>query len=528
MSDPATSPPPVESEARASVASSTNETIAVVQAQEDEPDFTPITKDFGFLPIPKHLRHDPKHPAYFGLLLNATFGFAGTFVQFSHTFNVSYDTVSRIPTLVQVGYAVGLLLISTLGDLVRRRPLIIMLVFICASLSIGLSFTTNFAVFQALCFLTGVFTVVPQILLPLAADLAPPERRATALSIVLSGLLLGILLARVLAGVIAQFVSWRVVYYLAFSVQYVVCVWLYLVLPDYPAKNKGATYFGLLWGMAKFAVTEPQLVQAVLISIPSAACYTNFWVTLTFLLGGPPYNYSTLVIGLFGLVGMVGVGLAPPLGRLIDSLVPWFASVIACIAYIITHVIMVGADGVNVAAVVIVCIGIDVFRQMVQVSLTTAVFSLDPAARSRMNAIILISLFIGQIMGTAVGSEVYTQHGWRPAAALNLAWSGLMLFVVLARGPHVSRYTWVGWEGGLEVRKSKVTAQKRRDEEAGASDIQQGGDEKHALEEKQSVREEKDATTVGMQEVKSSETREGEKQDEDQPPIVEVATHSAE
>lgn len=99
-----------------------------------------------------------------------------------------------------------------------------------------------------------------------------------------------------------------------------------------------------------------------------------------------------LVIGLFGLVGMVGVGLAPPLGRLIDSLVPWFASVIACVAYILTHVIMVGADGINVAAVVIVCIGIDVFRQMVQVSLTTAVFSLDPAARSRMNAIILISV----------------------------------------------------------------------------------------------------------------------------------------
>lgn len=134
-------------------------------------------------------------------------------------------------------------------------------------------------------------------------------------------------------------------------------------------------------------------------------------------------------------------------------------------------------------------------------------------------------------MGTAVGSEVYTQHGWRPAAALNLAWSGLMLFVVLARGPHVSRYTWVGWEGGLEVRKSKVTAQKRRDEEAGASDIQQRGDEKHALEAKQSVREEKDlqdATTVGMQEVKISETSEGEKQGEDQPPMVEVATLSAE
>ena len=36
-------------------------------------------KDFGFLPIPKYLRYDPKRPAHFGLVLNATFGFAGTF-----------------------------------------------------------------------------------------------------------------------------------------------------------------------------------------------------------------------------------------------------------------------------------------------------------------------------------------------------------------------------------------------------------------------------------------------------------------
>lgn len=167
---------------------------------------------------------------------------------------------------------------SILGDLVRRRPLILLLVFVSASISIGLAVTTSLAVFEALCFLIGMSSVVPQILLPLAADLAPPERRASALSIVLSGLLLGVLIARVLAGTIAQFVTWRVVYYLAFSMQYFVVLWLYLVLPDYPAKNKGSTYFGILYSMGKFAVTEPQLIQAVLISIPSSACYSNFWV----------------------------------------------------------------------------------------------------------------------------------------------------------------------------------------------------------------------------------------------------------
>ncbi|KAI0727143.1 major facilitator superfamily domain-containing protein [Fomitopsis betulina] len=471
-------------------------TLATKEANE----LTAINTDFSFLPIPKRLRYDPKRPAHFGLLLNATFGIASTFVvanlyycqplliEYSKSFNVTYDEVSRIPTLVQAGYATGIVFISTLGDLVRRRGLLLLLVLICASLTIGLAVTDSLAVFEAICFLIGMFSVVPQILMPLAADLAPPERRASALSIVLAGLLLGVLIARVLAGVIAQFASWRVVYYMAIGVQFAVLGMLYLMLPDYPAKNTGMTYFGILWSMVRFSVTEPQLIQASLINLASSACFTNFWVTLTFLLGGPPYHYSTLVIGLFGLVGMVGVAMAPLVGRAIDGLVPWFAGVIAILWLLVFQAIAVGADGITVAAVVIVCIGVDIFRQMVQVSLTSSVFGLDASARSRLNAVLLLSLFMGQVMGTSVGTQVFTKYGWRASAALSLAWTGLMLFMLLIRGPHVARYTWFGYEGGIEVRKSKLAQRERlraadaeaavAANEAGSTDVEEAHKEK--------------------------------------------------
>ncbi len=115
-------------------------------------------------------------------------------------------------------------------------------------------------------------------MLPFAADLAPPERRASALSIVLSGLLFGVLIARVLAGVIANFTSWRVVYWLAFGLQAGIWTLLYFMLPDFPAKNKHMTYARILISMAKFTVTEPVLVQAVLVNLASMSCLTNFWV----------------------------------------------------------------------------------------------------------------------------------------------------------------------------------------------------------------------------------------------------------
>lgn len=89
---------------------------------------------------------------------------------------------------------------------------------------------------------------------------------------------------------------------------------------------------------------------------------------------------------------MFGVFAAPFIGRVVDNVVPWMATVVATIALILFQAIQTGAGGVNIAAVIIVCFGIDVFRQMQQVSLTTAVFGMDPKARSRLNSVILISV----------------------------------------------------------------------------------------------------------------------------------------
>ncbi|KAI0056375.1 MFS general substrate transporter [Artomyces pyxidatus] len=452
------------------------------------------TKDFGFLPIPRRLRYDPEHPAKFGLLLNVVFGISGTFlvanlyycqpllIQLAKSFDVSYGEVSRIPTLIQGGYATGLLLISPLGDLVRRRPLLLLLTFVSASLTIGLAITRSLAVFETLSFLVGVSSVVPQILLPLAADVAPPERRASAISIVLAGLLLGILIARVVAGIIAQFVTWRVVYFLSLGVQYVVLCSLWATIPDYPATNRHMTYAGILGSMAKLAFTEPVLIQASLISLASSACFTCFWVTLTFLLGGDPYNYSTLVIGLFGLVGMFGVMMSPLVGRLIDGLIAWYATLIATFVLLVMQGIYVGAAGINIAAVIIVTIGLDVARQMQQVSLTTSVYGIAEGARARLNAVLILSIFIGQVMGTAVGTKVFVEHGWRASALVMLGWTVWQLLILVLRGPHCERYTWIGYQGGTEWSKQAIL-QARLDSQgsqndAGRQEIEVGDIEK--------------------------------------------------
>ncbi|KAJ7268022.1 major facilitator superfamily domain-containing protein [Mycena rebaudengoi] len=427
-----------------------------------------LAYDFGFLPIPPRLRYDPKRPFHFGLVLNILFGFASTFImanmyyclplliQLSESFGVSYNRVSRIPTLLQAGYATGILFISPLGDLVRRRQLIVLLAVLSTSMTVGLAVTSNLILFEALSFLIGVVSVTPQILIPLAADLAPPERRTAALSVVYSGVLFGILVARVIAGIIAQFTSWPT---LSFRT----------TLP----KIRNCHTWGILLTMAKFAYTEPILIQACLVNMASCMCFTNFWVTLTFFLGGPPYFFSTLAIGLFGLIGIFGVACGPFVGRLIDRLIPWYASLVAVLFLLCFQAIQVGAGDKSVGVIVVAIMGLDVFRQMLQMSSATLVFSISTAARARLNAVFVLSLLIGLLTGTAAGTYVFTTYGWRPAAALNLGLYGWILGIIMLRGPHCERFTWLGFQGGWEARKSVVDARAKARSEG--ADTPKGG-----------------------------------------------------
>ncbi|KAK7013282.1 MFS superfamily [Favolaschia claudopus] len=448
-----------------------------------------FTRELIFVPVPRHLQYHRDKVFNFGWVLNISLGFASTvtvanlyysqplLINLAAAFDVSYSKVSQIPTLIQAGYATGVVLISPLGDLVRRRQLILLCLILSTALTVGLAVTSSFLAFEILSFLVGVTSIITSIMQPLAADFAPPSRRATAISTVISGLLLGVLLARVISGVLAQFspAGWRAPYYFGIGVQVFALFLLYFILPDYPAKNANLTYWRILWTMAKFAVTEPGLIQPCLVNFAASAGFTSFWVTLTFLLGGPLYGYSTLDIGLFGLVGILGVLTGPLMGHFIDSLVPWYATLVAILALGVFNAIQTAAEGLDVGAVVVVAFGLNLFRQLLQSSLATSVLSISAEARGRMNAVNVLAVFLGQVMGTAVGSQIYLAHGWRACAAFSLALSGAQVIIQIVRGPHCQRKTWVGWKGGWRTRRGGGDLEEEKRSLEGDGNGREGG-----------------------------------------------------
>lgn len=180
-------------------------------------------------------------------------------------------------------------------------------------------------------------TVTPQLMLPLVGDLAPANRRATAISVVVSGLLLGMLIARLLSGILTQYTSWRSIYWFSFGVQYLILILLFFFMPDYPSTNPGGlNYFSMLFSILKMLYKHPELVQACLIGFLVSSIFTSYWTTLTFLLSSPPYSYDSTKIGLFALVGICALLFGPFYSKaIIDRFVPLFSVILGLLYCII-------------------------------------------------------------------------------------------------------------------------------------------------------------------------------------------------
>ncbi|KAK4236230.1 major facilitator superfamily domain-containing protein [Achaetomium macrosporum] len=442
---------------------------------------------------PRPARYDPEKPPEFTVWLNILFAFASCFTvsnlyynqailnRIAETFDVTFEKASSVATLMQAGYAGGLLLICPLGDIFPRRPFILALVGFTATVWLALCLTTSFPLFSAISFLTGFTTVTPQLMLPLVGDLAPPHRRASCLAIVVSGLSLGVLVARILAGVIAAYTAdWRGSYWFGLGVQWLVLGLLYVFLPDYPSKNPGGgeeklNYVGIFVSIGGLLVTEPLLLQAALVAFLLSAVFTSYWTTLSFLLSSPPYEYSSMVVGLFGLIGVVVILAAPVYSRLvIDKVVPLASAVASLTVELVGVIVGTFTGSFHVAGPVVQAIAIDLGFQFTQIANRSAIYSIQPKARNRVNTAYMVMSFSGQLTGTAVGNRLYAQGGWVYSGSCSIAFIGLAIIISLARGPRETG--WIGWSGGWAIRRDDLSPpekpEKGSDTEADGESVQ--------------------------------------------------------
>ncbi|KAI1359182.1 major facilitator superfamily domain-containing protein [Xylaria arbuscula] len=388
------------------------------------------------------------------------FGFAGAFSVanlyytnpilniLADEFGVSNERAALIPSVTQAGYAGGLLFVIPLGDILRRRYLVLGLVFSTAFAWLGCTLTTSFSSFLGLSFLVGLLTVTPQLMFPLTVQYAPPRHKATMTS-VMSGVVLGILVARLLSGIVTQYTSWRAVFWLSFGLQGLIFMLLFFSLKDYPVARPGTSYPAILWRIVKLPFASPVLTQMSLVAFLAMGMFTSFWTTLTFQLAGV-FHLSTLAIGLFALGGISPVFLNAVLSRIHTH----GTLIIGILVTLATVLVGTFVGTFSLAGPIIWTFVGDLGVNIIIVANRMAIADVDPTAHNAVNSVYMIFTFGGQLFGTAVGNTLYARGGWTWSGALNIAQLSTALVLVVLRGPHEKG--WVGWRGGWDLRSPEI------------------------------------------------------------------------
>ncbi|MCA1924602.1 MFS transporter [Buttiauxella noackiae] len=351
----------------------------------------------------------------------------------ANAFSLSINQAGFIVTAAQLGYAAGLLLLVPLGDMFERRGLIVFMTLLAAGGMVIVALSQTLWMMILGTALTGLFSVVAQILVPLAATLAEPAKRGKVVGTIMSGLLLGILLARTVAGLLASLGGWRTVYWVASVLMVLMALALWRGLPKVKSETH-LNYPQLLSSVFGLFIKNPLLRTRALLGCLTFANFSILWTSMAFLLASPPFNFSDGMIGLFGLAGAAGALGARPAGGFADKGKAHLTTTIGLVLLLLSW-IATAMGQYSVIALIIGILVLDLTVQGVHITNQTVIYRMMPDARNRLTAGYMTSYFIGGAAGSVISASAYQHAGWNGVCAAG-AIIALLNLVVWWRGYH--------------------------------------------------------------------------------------------
>ncbi|XHR29687.1 MAG: MFS transporter [Chthoniobacteraceae bacterium] len=323
--------------------------------------------------------------------------------------------VGLVPTLTQLGYALGILLLAPLGDRFDRRGIILIKAGLLSAALLLAGFSGSISVLLAASLAIGLTATLAQDIVPAAAELAPAAQRGKVVGTVMTGLLLGILLSRVVSGFVAEQFSWRVMFIGAAASIALTGVAAWWRIPRFQPSTD-LSYGALLNSLLTLWRQYPALRRAAWAQGLLSMGFSAFWSTLAVMLHSAPFHLGSAVAGAFGLAGAAGALAAPLAGHLADRRGPELVTKIGAALTAFSFAALSFAPLLSVSHQLwllgAATVGFDLGVQSSLIAHQTVIYRLDPGARSRLNAVLFVGMFVGMAGGAVLGSLLLAQWGW--------------------------------------------------------------------------------------------------------------------
>ncbi|MCU4481712.1 MFS transporter [Acinetobacter ursingii] len=346
-------------------------------------------------------------------------------------FGVPEAQAALTVTFAQVSYALGLLFIVPLGDVVNKTKFIPLLMFLAGIGLLLCGFAINLPMLWIGTVMTGLFSVAAQVLIPLATMAVKPEKIGEVVGFLMSGLLVGILLSTSLAGLLSNLFHWKVIYLLSAVFMFFTAYLLKGRLP-YVMRFQ-LNYAQIFNSMRHLLFEEKRLILRALVGACAFASMSTLFSTMALLLSSPPFHLKDFMIGIVSLIGVFGALSTSYAGKLADRGYTLVLTWAGCGLLLISWTCFFFAK----VSLMFYVIGFGLINwglALIHTSNQNIIFNLRPDAKSRLNAIYMTLYFAGAASGSAIGIFAWRHGGWVMTCSAGLALTLLAaLFALIDR-----------------------------------------------------------------------------------------------
>lgn len=345
----------------------------------------------------------------------------------SQGIGITQAEANIITVITQVGYALGLLFIVPLADMVPVRRITTLAMSVAAASALSIAYAQNVWLIWAASLTLGLSSIMPQLYIPMATLYSRPENKSRNMGYVASGLLTGILSARVISGYVGEWLGWRAMFIIVAVLMLLGLMVTLVMMPQMRPLFHG-TYRQLMRSVGRIFILHPRIRLYSLRPALGFGSVLSVWSCLAFHLAEPPFEAGSDMVGMLGLCGVVGAVAASGVGKYVSRVGILRMSVIGAScqlsAWIVVYIFGDTYGGI-IAAIILADIG----AQCQQISNQSGCLQELPEATNRVNTIFMTTLFTGGSLGTLLSGIGWSHNGWTGVCFVGASFAILSLLL---------------------------------------------------------------------------------------------------